>query len=57
MVGADYAHRRTGRAIRAYASDLADRSQPEWNRLGYGSNFIQEAPVHVREQSLAGIPR
>jgi len=48
MVGADYAHRRTGRAIRACASDLADRSQPEWNRLGYGSNVIQEAPVHVR---------
>jgi DMSO/TMAO reductase YedYZ molybdopterin-dependent catalytic subunit len=37
--------------IRARASDLAGRSQPEqpeWNRLGYGNNVIQEVPVRVR---------
>ena len=37
--------------IRARASDLAGRSQPEqpeWNRLGYGNNVVQEVPVHVR---------
>src|SRR5271168_731784 len=37
--------------IRARASDLAGRTQPEqpeWNRLGYGNNVIQEVPVHVR---------
>ena len=36
--------------IRARASDLAGRSQPEqpeWNRLGYGNNVIQEVPVRV----------
>jgi DMSO/TMAO reductase YedYZ molybdopterin-dependent catalytic subunit len=36
--------------IRARATDLAGRSQPEtpeWNRLGYGNNAIQEIPVHV----------
>jgi DMSO/TMAO reductase YedYZ molybdopterin-dependent catalytic subunit len=36
--------------IRARASDLAGRSQPEqpeWNRLGYGNNAIQEVPVRV----------
>jgi hypothetical protein len=34
--------------IRARATDLADRTQPEqppWNRLGYGNNAIQE--LHV----------
>ena len=37
--------------IRARASDLAGRvqpEQPEWNRLGYGNNVVQEVPVHVR---------
>jgi DMSO/TMAO reductase YedYZ molybdopterin-dependent catalytic subunit len=35
--------------IRARATDLAGRTQPdepEWNRLGYGSNAIQEVRVH-----------
>jgi DMSO/TMAO reductase YedYZ molybdopterin-dependent catalytic subunit len=37
--------------VRARATDLATRTQPEspeWNRLGYGNNAIQEVPVHVR---------
>ncbi len=37
--------------IRARASDLAGRVQPElpeWNRLGYGANFIHEIVVVVR---------
>jgi hypothetical protein len=37
--------------IRARASDLAGRTQPEhpeWNRLGYGNNIVQEVPVRVR---------
>lgn len=36
--------------IRARATDLASRTQPEspeWNRLGYGNNSIQEVRVHV----------
>jgi DMSO/TMAO reductase YedYZ molybdopterin-dependent catalytic subunit len=36
--------------IRARATDLADRTQPEeseWNRLGYGNNAIQVLPVRV----------
>jgi len=36
--------------IRARATDLAGRTQPdepEWNRLGYGSNAIQEVRVHI----------
>ena len=36
--------------IRARASDLAGRSQPEqpdWNRLGYGNNAIQKVPVRI----------
>jgi DMSO/TMAO reductase YedYZ molybdopterin-dependent catalytic subunit len=36
--------------IRARASDLAGRTQPErpeWNRLGYGSNAIQEVPIRT----------
>jgi DMSO/TMAO reductase YedYZ molybdopterin-dependent catalytic subunit len=36
--------------IRARATDLAGRTQPdrpEWNRLGYGSNAIQETPIAV----------
>jgi len=36
--------------IRARATDLAGRTQPErpeWNRLGYGSNAIQEVPVRL----------
>ena len=35
--------------IRARATDLAGRTQPddpEWNRLGYGSNAIQQVRVH-----------
>jgi hypothetical protein len=35
--------------IRARATDRAGRTQPnepEWNRLGYGSNAIQEVRVH-----------
>lgn len=38
-------------SIRARASDLAGRSQPEhpeWNRLGYGNNVVQEVSVHLR---------
>ena len=37
--------------IRARASDLAGRTQPErpeWNRLGYGNNAVQELSVHFR---------
>jgi DMSO/TMAO reductase YedYZ molybdopterin-dependent catalytic subunit len=37
--------------IRARATDLAGRTQPEqpeWNRLGYGSNAIQTITVRVR---------
>jgi hypothetical protein len=36
--------------LRARATDLADRVQPEraeWNRLGYGNNAIQEVLVRV----------
>lgn len=43
----------TGRiSIRARAHDQAGRTQPdkpEWNRLGYGSNPIQEVTITVRE--------
>lgn len=38
--------------VRARALDQAGREQPEqpeWNRLGYGSNAIQEVVVSVRE--------
>ena len=42
---------RPGRTvIRARATDLKDRVQParpEWNRLGYGSNAIQEVAVRI----------
>jgi DMSO/TMAO reductase YedYZ molybdopterin-dependent catalytic subunit len=37
--------------LRVRATDLAGRTQPnapEWNRLGYGNNVIQEVPVRVR---------
>ena len=37
--------------IRARATDLAGRTQPEspeWNRLGYGNNAVQDVQVHVR---------
>jgi len=37
--------------VRARATDLAGLTQPEdpeWNRLGYGNNAIQEVPVHFR---------
>jgi DMSO/TMAO reductase YedYZ molybdopterin-dependent catalytic subunit len=36
-------------SLRARATDLAGRTQPErpeWNRLGYGNNGIQEIAVH-----------
>jgi len=36
--------------LRARATDLADRTQPErpeWNRLGYGNNAIQEVSIRV----------
>jgi DMSO/TMAO reductase YedYZ molybdopterin-dependent catalytic subunit len=39
--------------IRARATDLAGRSQPEepeWNRFGYGNNAIQEVVVSVGER-------
>jgi len=43
---------RPGRVgLRARATDLAGRTQPEqpdWNRLGYGSNATQEVPVRLR---------
>ena len=43
---------RPGQAsIRARAADLSGRVQPErpeWNRLGYGANFIHEVLVHLR---------
>jgi DMSO/TMAO reductase YedYZ molybdopterin-dependent catalytic subunit len=38
--------------IRARATDLADRTQPEcpeWNRLGYGNNGIHTVEVRVRQ--------
>jgi len=38
-------------ALRARATDLAGRTQPErphWNRLGYGGNAIQNLPLLVR---------
>jgi DMSO/TMAO reductase YedYZ molybdopterin-dependent catalytic subunit len=37
--------------VRARATDLTGRTQPEqpeWNRLGYGNNAIQEVLVHLR---------
>jgi len=37
--------------VRARATDLAGRIQPdrpEWNRLGYGTNFIHEVRVLAR---------
>ena len=42
---------RGGTGIRARAADLAGRVQPdlpEWNRLGYGANFIHEVRVRLR---------
>jgi DMSO/TMAO reductase YedYZ molybdopterin-dependent catalytic subunit len=36
--------------IRARASDMADRIQPEqaeWNRLGYGNNAVQTVPIRI----------
>ncbi len=39
-------------SLRARATDLAGRTQPEkpeWNRLGYGNNSIQEVLVHLGE--------
>jgi DMSO/TMAO reductase YedYZ molybdopterin-dependent catalytic subunit len=36
--------------LRASATDLAGRTQPErpeWNRLGYGNNSIQQVPIRV----------
>jgi DMSO/TMAO reductase YedYZ molybdopterin-dependent catalytic subunit len=37
--------------IRARATDLVDRTQPErphWNRLGYGGNAVQHVPLLIR---------
>jgi len=37
--------------VRARATDLAGRTQPErpnWNRLGYGGNAVQDVPLLVR---------
>jgi DMSO/TMAO reductase YedYZ molybdopterin-dependent catalytic subunit len=37
--------------LRARATDIRGNTQPEhpeWNRLGYGSNAIQEVSIHVR---------
>ncbi len=39
-------------SLRARATDLAGRTQPEtpeWNRLGYGNNSIQEVLVHFAD--------
>lgn len=39
------------RVIRARATDMASRTQPEvpeWNRLGYGNNAIQSVAIKVR---------
>jgi len=36
--------------LRARATDMAGRTQPEqpeWNRLGYGNNSIEEVSVHL----------
>lgn len=38
-------------ALRARATDLAGRSQPEqqeWNRLGYGNNAVRTVPIEIR---------
>jgi DMSO/TMAO reductase YedYZ molybdopterin-dependent catalytic subunit len=38
-------------ALRARATDLAGRTQPEqqeWNRLGYGNNAVRALPVEIR---------
>jgi DMSO/TMAO reductase YedYZ molybdopterin-dependent catalytic subunit len=47
---------RPGRAaIRARATDMAGRiqpEQPEWNRLGYGNNAVQEAAVLLRQPQV-----
>lgn len=37
-------------AVRARATDLAGRTQPEraeWNRLGYGNNAIHQVDVRI----------
>jgi hypothetical protein len=37
--------------LQARATDLAGRTQPErpqWNRLGYGGNAVQNVPLVVR---------
>jgi len=39
-----------GLTLRARATDLAGRTQPEraeWNRLGYGNNAVQQVPIRV----------
>jgi DMSO/TMAO reductase YedYZ molybdopterin-dependent catalytic subunit len=46
-------------AIRARASDRAGYTQPEqpqWNRLGYGNNAIQEVHVRIRHAAPAVKP-
>ncbi len=47
-------------ALRARATDLAGHTQPdapEWNRLGYGNNSIQEVRVHLRENASEAAAR
>ena len=42
--------------VRARATDLAGRTQPErpeWNRLGYGNNAIQEVSVVVAQRGAS----
>jgi DMSO/TMAO reductase YedYZ molybdopterin-dependent catalytic subunit/protein tyrosine phosphatase (PTP) superfamily phosphohydrolase (DUF442 family) len=44
-------HERGSTTLRARATDLAGRTQPErpaWNRLGYGGNAIQVVPLRLR---------
>ena len=39
-----------GNSIKARATDLADRTQPDlpdWNRYGYGNNALQKVVVQV----------
>ena len=43
-------HQPGGLILRARATDLAGRTQPdraEWNRLGYGNNAIHEVAIHI----------
>jgi hypothetical protein len=45
-----HVEKRGGVILRARATDLADHTQPErpeWNRLGYGNNAIQEVLIRI----------